>query len=836
MDMEHETFSVEGSDNSFNSIVRKDKRKFALILIAETILGLIPLGTLIYSKNFLGVNFAYPTLWMIGGISLIALQRYIWQTLRSVRANIFISIIYPKIKKNASKVAFDDLPQNLMVIPTYEEDRLVTTKVFSAIAKQARDLSKPIVIGVSAKDKVNWAKVNKNLDRDEKINEHTFIERIIKQVEPLTISLEIKPDCPDAKEKEYLQQIIHIANTKELKKRDRLLQQFEVSIFGQRLRKELNIVSSTPLVLPKIILLRLYQDFQPKADEFWKGQKKRYAMGIALRAFQHIDFPDNSVLWLMDGDSQVTSGVLKKCSSIMESTQCHAITTNEKVNFVDRKTTGLGGKILSRWFSLHMAKRHIQMSAQSYGEKLSVLTGRFSGIRWEIAKIPDFSQIVQTDVCWSIIWGKIPLLSGDDKSTWFAIFKYLKITNRLPVKMLYVPDAKVISLENIISQGPLLHAITNMQRWFGNTYRNLWRAINLGSKTTGAYLRFEIIDQLIHPFTGALVPMLAFLALKDHILYDRPLRYFTSLVEWVMWATAIQMTTIYRHSFDIVCKNPLALLLDIPLIVISRWSAAYIKLATLPALGMQKWVRHSQATNAASSRREMLVKTSIMQASRIVLLSFIYLAAQITRGKINPQEIFQFVVKPNTSPVSTLKNEKPKILHLDRTWSARQINDEIQSFIPHKSYSELILIVHGTVELEESISIDRNDISIIGDSKHNSQLLFSDIQPLLLVKSANGIVLSDLTLSTENSTNKRGATIETHDSSIIANGVRLNGTLYLKGKSEFKHIYSDIESVSANGEGQIIDILEKFSVGQHGEREMHFFPLRLFHRQNKSAL
>jgi hypothetical protein len=381
--------------------------------------------------------------------------------------------------------------------------------------------------------------------------------------------------------------------------------------------------------------------------------------------------------------------------------------------------------------------------------------------------------------------------------------------------MLYVPDATVISLENVIPQGSLSHAITNMQRWFGNTYRNLWRAINIGNKTTGAYLRFEILDQLINPFTGALVPMLAFLSLKDHILYDHPLRYFTSLVEWVMLATVIQMTTIYRHSFDILQKNPLAFLLDIPLIVISRWGAAYIKIGTLPALGMQKWVRHSQATNAASSKREMIVKKFIMQASRIVLLSFIFLAAQIIRGKINLIEVFQFVAKPSTSPISILKNEKPKILHLDRTWSARQINDEIQSFIPNKFYSELIFIVHGTVELEESIYIDRNNISITGDSKHNSELLFTDVQPLLLVKSANGIVLSDLTLSTYNSENERGARIETHDSSIVANGVRFKGILYLNGKSEFKHIYSDIGSVYANDEAQMIDILEKTGVVQN---------------------
>jgi hypothetical protein len=455
------------------------------------------------------------------------------------------------------------------------------------------------------------------------------------------------------------------------------------------------------------------------------------------------------------------------------------------------------------------------MSAQSYGEKLSVLTGRFSGVRWEIAKIPDFPQMVQTDACWSIIWGKIPLLSGDDKSTWFAIFKYLKITNQLPVRMLYIPDATVISLENVIPQGPLFHAITNMQRWFGNTYRNLWRAINLGNKTTGAYLKFEILDQLINPFTGALVPMLAFLSLKDHILYDHPLRYFNSLVAWVIWATVIQMTTIYRHSFDILKKNPLTVFLDIPLIVISRWGAAYIKLATLPALGVQKWVRHRQATNAANSKREMFTKTSIMQASRIILLSFIFLAAQITRGKIDPKEIFQFVANPNTAPISTLKKENPKILHLDRAWSARQINDEIQSFIPNKPYSELIFIVHGTIELEESISIDRNNISIIGDSKHSSKLLFTDIQPMLLVESANSIVLSDLTLSTDNSENVRGAKIEIHNSSIVANGVRLKGILSLNGKSEFKHIHSDIGSVYAKDEGQMIDILGKVGVVQH---------------------
>lgn len=813
----NQTSSVESSDNMSNFLTNKDKRKFASIIIREIALGLIPLGALIYSKQHVGANPLYPTLWMISGISIIAFQRYAWQTLRSIRANIFITIIYPKIKKNALKVSFDDLPQNLMVIPTYEEDRVVTTRVFSEIAKQARDLSKPVVIGVSAKDKINFEKVNQNLGDGEKINEHSFIERVVKQVEPLTISLEIDPDNPDPNEVEYLQQITNITNTKDIEKRDWLLQQFDVSYYGQRLRKELNILSSAPLLLPKIILLRLYQDFQPTADEFWKGQKKRYAIGIALRALQHINFPDNSVLWLMDGDSQVTSGVLSKCSSIMESTQCHAITTNEKVSFVDRHKTGLGGKILSRWFSLHMAKRHVQMSAQSYGEKLSVLTGRFSGVRWEIARTSDFPKMVQTDACWSIIWGKISLLSGDDKSTWFAIFEYLKVTNHLPVKMLYVPDATVISLENVIPQGSLAHAITNMQRWFGNTYRNLWRAINLGNRATGAYLRWEIIDQLINPFTGALVPMLAFLSLKDYILYDRPLRYFTSLVEWVLWATAIQMLVIYRHSFDILRKNPLAFFLDIPLTVISRWGAAYIKLATLPALGMQKWVRHRQATEAASSQSEMVIKTSIMQATRIVLLSFIYLVAQLTRGKINPQEVVRFVAQPNTSPIFILRNEKPKVLYLDRTWSARQINNEIQSFMPHKSHSELIFIVNGIVTLEESIYIDRNNISIVGDSKQNSELLFTDTQPLLSVESANGIVLSNLTIHTHQTENERGATIETHNSSIVANGVKLKGTLYLNGRSEFKHIHSDIGSFYANGEGQMINVLEKFDVAQHDE-------------------
>jgi hypothetical protein len=138
----HQT--VKNLDTHLNYLVNKDKRKFAFILLREAILGLIPLGALLYSKQFVGVDSVYPTLWMIGGISIIALQRYVWQTLRSVRANIFITVIYPKIKRKALKVSFDDLPQNLMVIPTYEEDRLVTTKVFSEIAQQARELSKPM--------------------------------------------------------------------------------------------------------------------------------------------------------------------------------------------------------------------------------------------------------------------------------------------------------------------------------------------------------------------------------------------------------------------------------------------------------------------------------------------------------------------------------------------------------------------------------------------------------------------------------------------------------------------------------------------------------------------
>src|SRR5205809_6427012 len=124
------------------------------------------------------------------------------------------------------------------------------------------------------------------------------------------------------------------------------------------------------------------------------------------------------------------------------------------------------------WVDVRLAQRHLAMQSIALGKKLMTLTGRCSILRAREVVQERFIRLVEDDHLDHWLWGRFRFLSGDDKSTWYSLIES-------GYQMLYVPDASVLTIENI-GERPYQRVQQNLMRWSGNTLRNGSRALALG--------------------------------------------------------------------------------------------------------------------------------------------------------------------------------------------------------------------------------------------------------------------------------------------------------------------------------------------------------------------
>jgi mannuronan synthase len=109
--------------------------------------------------------------------------------------------------------------------------------------------------------------------------------------------------------------------------------------------------------------------------------------------------------------------------------------------------------------------------------------------------------LVANDTLDHWLWGEFRFLSGDDKSTWYALL-------RVGARMLYVPDAHGTTIEHIEGSAPQ-RMIENLRRWSGNMLRNGTRAIALGPRRMPFFIWWCLIDQRLAMWTMLLGPLCA---------------------------------------------------------------------------------------------------------------------------------------------------------------------------------------------------------------------------------------------------------------------------------------------------------------------------------------
>ena len=262
-----------------------------------------------------------------------------------------------------------------------------------------------------------------------------------------------------------------------------------------------------------------------------KGKRDAMERGLALLARNNP--PPGAIVALMDGDTLVPEGTFDRTVPfLIADLELGALTT-------DNVPLVAGPSILREWYRLRMRTRDELMSSVSLSGRVLVLTGRFSLFRAEIALAPGFIAAVGHDSSYHWRLGRISMLTGDDKSTWFSVL-------RSGWKMLYVPDVAVCCLEKPPRQGFCDSTIALMLRYFGNMTRNNTRALALGPRRIGCFTWLALIDQRLSPWTSLWGPVSA-VALA--LFHDA--RVLSIYVCWVLLSRTAQCAIygLFRLSF-----------------------------------------------------------------------------------------------------------------------------------------------------------------------------------------------------------------------------------------------------------------------------------------------
>jgi glycosyltransferase Alg8 len=360
------------------------------------------------------------------------------------------------------------------------------------------------------------------------------------------------------------------------------------------------IVTTEPEIVAIRELLKLHDPegncvhLVPIADQ---GGGKRKALAVGLRALASLNLPSDTIVALMDGDSVISPGSLRKCLPFFRMfPKLGALTTDEMPVVV-------GSYLFSEWLHVRFCQRHLYMCSHSLSQKVLCLTGRFSLYRAEAALDPTFADLLENDNLNDWLWGQFKFLSGDDKSTWYWML-------RRGYDLLYIPDVMVYTIETI-SGSFTERAYQNMRRWFGNMLRNGNRALALGPNKTGWFIWYCLLDQRISIWTALIAPSLLLIYLLQANWTAAAL-----ICSWILFTRPL-MLMIYFWGRESHLKP-----IHLPILLLGQWSSSLIKVWTQMNMAQQKWSnRGNQSSSVGGSVWKRRIKTS---TSRFLLLSQVF--------------------------------------------------------------------------------------------------------------------------------------------------------------------------------------------------------------------
>jgi mannuronan synthase len=332
---------------------------------------------------------------------------------------------------------------------------------------------------------------------------------------------------------------------------------------------------------------------------------KRVALSLLFRAVAREGLGADDCVVSMDGDFILEPGCITRCLPLFAlNPDLHAVTTDEDVIVI-------GPRWLQSWLSMRFAQRRIGMQSHSLSGRVLTLTGRFSVFRATHITRESFIRLIEADHLHHWLWGRFRFLSGDDKSTWFGLLQQ-------GVTMLYVPDARGITIEAIEGSGHR-RMVENLRRWSGNVLRNGWRAIQLGPFRMPPFIWWCLVDQRIAIWTTLLGPLLAITgALRIGLAFLAAYAIYVALTRLML------ALVLFAYSPRIDMNYIWCLYLN-------QLVNAAVKLYTMWRLPQQKWAnRGNQKSNAfaggfvQSVRRGMAAYLTALSVASLLLIASLW--------------------------------------------------------------------------------------------------------------------------------------------------------------------------------------------------------------------
>ncbi|WP_417691592.1 glycosyltransferase [Roseibium sp.] len=296
------------------------------------------------------------------------------------------------------------------------------------------------------------------------------------------------------------------------------------------------------------------------------GTGKRDALASGFEAIQACSPGANDTVSVIDGDSIVPVDLIEKCAGVfLIDPKAGALTTDENC-------TVEGRKIFKDWYSLRFAQRQVLMCSQGLAGRVLTLTGRMSMFRAQLVCDPDFFTHIREDYIDHWRLGRIKMLTGDDKSSWFWLLKN-------GYRMHYIPDVVIETIEQPPEESFLKSARVLMVRWFGNMLRTNSRALALGPRRIGLFTWWSVLDQRMSMWTcitGVVFAVLGTLFVSPFIL---PLYLLWVAVSRYMVACTLLSV---RPSFPI--SYPF-------LLYFNQVFGSFVKIFIFFRLDRQKWTR-----------------------------------------------------------------------------------------------------------------------------------------------------------------------------------------------------------------------------------------------------
>jgi glycosyltransferase Alg8 len=336
------------------------------------------------------------------------------------------------------------------------------------------------------------------------------------------------------------------------------------------------------------------------------GTGKRDGLAYGFRAISRHLPDDRAVVAVVDGDTVLAEGVVKKTVPWFQLfPNVGGLTTNE---FCEVR----GSYIMSEWHKLRFAQRHINMCSMALSKRVLTMTGRMSVFRAKVVTDPEFIRDVESDHLEHWRLGRFQFLTGDDKSSWYSLM-------RLGYDTFHVPDAAINTVEHPPEKSFIKASRKLMFRWYGNNLRQNSRALRLGMGRLGLFTSVVLFDQRVSMWTCLLGLAVAIIAsIKYSIVY---------LLIYLLWIGTTRLLLTLLLSFS---GHPIGPAYP-AILYYNQIVGALVKIYVFFRLDQQSWTRQNTKLdrglrslqlwfNSWSSRAMTFSAASVFIATLLVLV------------------------------------------------------------------------------------------------------------------------------------------------------------------------------------------------------------------------